>query len=107
MTGDQRHASAHTYWKVPFEWPGDRIPPREPDPPLVAWSHAADVPELSQLVGTVLADSVDPSDNAAVAALGPHGAAEKILAPAQGFSIASSGGTCCVTPAPPPGSSYL
>jgi GNAT superfamily N-acetyltransferase len=34
----------------------------------------------------VLADSVDPSDNAAVDALGPDGAADTILSPAAGFS---------------------
>ena len=77
--------SPHTYWKVPFEWPGTRAPRGEPQAPLVTWDEAADVPELRQLVAGVLADSVDPSDNAAVAALGAQGAAGWILSPPEGF----------------------
>jgi GNAT superfamily N-acetyltransferase len=74
------------YWKVPFEWAGDRPGSRDPDPPLVAWQQAADVPRLTDLVGAVLANSVDASDNAAVEAHGPQGAAERILSPPESFS---------------------
>jgi len=59
---------------------------RDPDPPLVTWQRAADFPDLTQLVGAVLADSVDASDAVAVEALGPQGAAERILSPPEGFS---------------------
>jgi GNAT superfamily N-acetyltransferase len=75
-----------TYWRVPFEWPGDRRVRRVPDSPLVTWQGAAECPDLAQLVGTVLANSVDASDQAAVEALGPEGAAKRILSPPQGFS---------------------
>src|SRR5438093_13319457 len=78
--------TARTYWRVPFEWPGDRLVRRDPDPPLIAWRQAVDVPDLRQLVGAVLAGSVDASDAAAVDALGPEGAADHILSPPAGFS---------------------
>jgi len=86
MTNDVRSEPSRIYWKVPFEWRGDRPPARALDPPRVGWRQAEDVPDLTDLVGTVLGDSVDASDNAAVAALGQHGAAETILSPADGFS---------------------
>jgi GNAT superfamily N-acetyltransferase len=76
-----------TYWKVAFEWPGDRVPSVEPSPPRVAWSPAADVPQLTCLVGRILAHSVGAWDIAAVSKLGAEGAAAKILAPTRGFSF--------------------
>jgi GNAT superfamily N-acetyltransferase len=74
------------YWRVPFQWPGDRAAPGVPDPTVVAWQPAANVPDLTELVGAVLANSVDASDNAAVEALGRRGAAQRILSPPEGFS---------------------
>lgn len=74
------------YWRVPFEWPGDRPVRPDADPPHVGWQQAAGVPDLTDLVGAVLADSVDASDTAAVEALGPRRAAERILSPPEGFS---------------------
>ena len=75
-----------TYRRVPFVWPGDRTARPDPDPPGVDWQQAGNVPELRDLVGTVLADSVDASDTAAVDELGPAGAAARILSPPEGFS---------------------
>jgi GNAT superfamily N-acetyltransferase len=87
MSVDPPSAPTPMYWKVPFEWPGGRRPPRRyPDPPHVGWQRCADVSDLTRLLGRVLANSVDPSDQATVEALGPHGAAERILAPPEGFS---------------------
>jgi ribosomal protein S18 acetylase RimI-like enzyme len=77
---------SQTYWRVPFEWSGDRRPRRDPDPPAVRWQQASDLPDLVLLVGAVVADSVDASDIAAVEALGSRGAAERILSPPRGFS---------------------
>jgi GNAT superfamily N-acetyltransferase len=62
------------------------VPPHEPDPPPVTWRGALESPELTQLVGDVLANSVDASDNAAVEALGREGAAARVLSPPDGFS---------------------
>lgn len=76
-----------TYLKVPFEWPGDRVLSRELQPQWVAWKPALGyLPELTHLIGRILADSVGPWDIAAVRALGAEGAAAKILTPARGFS---------------------
>jgi GNAT superfamily N-acetyltransferase len=44
------------------------------------------LPRSPPVVGAVLANSVDASDIAAVEALGPTAAAERILAPPDGFS---------------------
>jgi GNAT superfamily N-acetyltransferase len=52
----------------------------------VSWQAAAEFPDVRRLVGTVLATSVDASDNAAVETLGPEGAATRVLSPPQGFS---------------------
>ena len=79
-------ASEGLYWRVPFEWAGDREARREPEPLHVGWQAATDFPDLTRLVGSVLANSVDASDLAAVEALGPTGAAERILSPPEGFS---------------------
>jgi ribosomal protein S18 acetylase RimI-like enzyme len=79
-------ASPRTYWRIPFEWAGDRAVRDDLDPPLVGWQRAADDRDLARLVGAVLASSVDASDQAAVDALGPTGAAERILSPPEGFS---------------------
>lgn len=76
-----------SYLKVPFEWPGERPAASGLDVPGITWRHAADVPDLTELVGAVLADSVDASDIAAVEALGPQAAAERILSPPAGFSF--------------------
>jgi GNAT superfamily N-acetyltransferase len=77
---------SRTYRRVPFVWPGNRAGPRDPDPPGVAWQQAGHVPDLRDLVGTVLAHSADASDAAAVEELGPTGAATRILSPPEGFS---------------------
>ena len=81
-----RRAAPPTYWRVPFEWAGGRRVRREADLPFVGWEEATGFPELTQLVGSVLASSVDASDMAAVEALGPEGAAKRILSPPTGFS---------------------
>jgi GNAT superfamily N-acetyltransferase len=75
-----------TYWRVPFELSGDRTVTLGSDAAGVEWQRAVGFPRLNQLVGAVLAASVDASDAAAVEALGPQGAAERILSPAEGFS---------------------
>lgn len=52
----------------------------------MTWERAADVPEVRELVGAVLATSVDAWDIAAVETFGPDGAADRILSPRDGFS---------------------
>jgi hypothetical protein len=69
-----------TYWKVAFEWLGDRVLSVESAPPRVAWRPAADVAQLTRFVGRILAHSVGAWDVAAVSKLGAEGAAAKILA---------------------------
>ena len=83
--GEQR---SPTYWKVPFERPGDRAQAAESDPPYVGWRRAGEVRELTQLVARVLSASVDAWDIAAVRALGAEGAAREVLREAPGFSHA-------------------
>ncbi len=86
ITSTRVVASEGLYWRVPFEWAGDREARRDPEPPCVAWRAATDVPDLTRLVSAVLANSVDASDIAAVEALGPRSAAERVLSPPDGFS---------------------
>jgi GNAT superfamily N-acetyltransferase len=52
----------------------------------VTWQPAAEVPGVTQLVGTVLSSSVDASDNAAVETFGLEGAAKRVLSPPPGYS---------------------
>ena len=75
-----------TYWKVPFEWPGNLTLESEAGPRDAHWLPAREVPQFVELVATVLAGSVGPEDRAAVERFGPTGAAERLLSPASGFS---------------------
>jgi GNAT superfamily N-acetyltransferase len=52
----------------------------------VTWQPADGFPDLPQLVGAVLATSVDASDIAAVETSGPEGAAKRVLSPPAGYS---------------------
>ena len=72
--------------RVPFELSGDRSARQDTSAPLVEWHTAGEVQDLTQLVGAVLASSVDASDLAAVKALGPDGAAANVLSPPPGYS---------------------
>jgi GNAT superfamily N-acetyltransferase len=65
--------------------PGDRSARHDTSAPLVEWHVAARVQELSQLIGAVLASSVDASDISAVDALGADGAAARVLSPPTGY----------------------
>jgi GNAT superfamily N-acetyltransferase len=71
--------------RIPFELSGDRSERQGTSAPLVEWHVADEVKGLSLLVGSVLASSVDASDVAAVDALGPDGAAAKVLSPPAGY----------------------
>jgi GNAT superfamily N-acetyltransferase len=81
-----RTVAESTYWKIPFEWSPAGTLSDQRDPAGIAWRPAADVPDLVQLVGAVLASSVGPEDRVAVEAFGAEAAAERILALAPGFS---------------------
>lgn len=83
---DRPSETERTYWRVPFEWPGERRIRLALDPPFVSWEEAAQFPGLAQLVATVLGDSVDASDAAAVRLFGLEGAATRIVSPPAGFS---------------------
>jgi GNAT superfamily N-acetyltransferase len=87
---NEPHEPSNTYWRIPFEWAGDRPVRRESDPHLVTWRQATEVRGLTGLVGSVLANSVDASDEAAVSLLGSDGAAKRILSPPAGFSYHNS-----------------
>lgn len=83
---DVTSGRAPAYWRIPFEWAGDRTPRPEPDPPWVTWRLVTECLEATRLVGSVLSSSVDESDRAAVELLGADGAAMRILAPPRGYS---------------------
>jgi ribosomal protein S18 acetylase RimI-like enzyme len=77
-----------TYWKVPFEWRPGQVESDDDVPDGVSWMAAGDDERTVTVVAAVVAASPDASDVAAVAALGPRGAARQLLEapPAWGMS---------------------
>jgi GNAT superfamily N-acetyltransferase len=73
------HAFRPTYWRVPFELPGDAAPRSFADPPTVSWRKADDETDLVGLFARVLHDSVDPRDVEAVRKNGGRAVAVRMI----------------------------
>jgi GNAT superfamily N-acetyltransferase len=67
------------YWKVPFEWSGDRALPEREQFEDIVWVSAENDQRLIDLVAPVLAASPDASDQANVSAMGSEAAARHLL----------------------------
>ncbi len=74
------------FWKVPFEWPGERRPEAAADPAGVRWSIAAETDGFIGLAAECLPVSVDAWHRTAVAHMGAERTAEMITMELTGFS---------------------
>lgn len=81
-----------TYWKVPFEWTNQSSPPDRASTAEVSWNDAESDNRLFEVVSESLAVSMDPSDVAAVNAIGAEEASRELLRAVPKWGCSKSSG---------------